>query len=367
MLITTLEITDFRNLQTATLHPEAIGYNVIYGNNGSGKTSLLEAIHCLSLGRSFRGSTPLQIIRHEADQFTLFSELLNETQRQLSVGLSRDRKGGLRWRLDRKEVNTSTDIVSLIPILLMNAHSHHLLELGPNCRRKFLDRGLFYQFDHFIDYYKNFCKAIKQRNTALRASSYAYQSGLESWTAVLVQQAQLMTELREQYIRIFAPFLKEAICELLQLTDFTIQYEPGWDSDKEYSRVLEDCLASDREAGYTQYGPHRADFKMTIKGRSAKHCLSRGQQKLLVSALLLAQGQLLARERERRTLYLIDDLPSELDKYSRQRILALLARQQAQVFVTTIEKETIQECTDSSFSMPLKMFHVEHGVVCETD
>jgi DNA replication and repair protein RecF len=366
MLITTLEITDFRNVQTATLHPASIGCNIIYGNNGSGKTSLLEAIHCLSLGRSFRGSTPLQIIRHEADQFTLFSELLNETQRSLSVGLSRDRKGGLRWRLDKKEINISTDIVSLIPVLLMNAHSHHLLELGPNGRRKFLDRGLFYQFDHFMDYYKNFCRAIKQRNIALRASSRAYQPGLDSWTAVLIQQAQLMTALREQYIRIFAPFLKAVVYELLQINDFTIQYEPGWDADREYSQVLEDCLSSDREAGYTQYGPHRADFKMTIKGRSAKHCLSRGQQKLLVSALLLAQGQLLAREKERRALYLIDDLPSELDKYSRQRILTLLARQQAQVFVTAIEKETIQECVDPSISMLLKMFHVEHGIVCET-
>jgi DNA replication and repair protein RecF len=117
--------------------------------------------------------------------------------------------------------------------------------------------------------------------------------------------------------------------------------------------------------GYTQLGPHRADFDIAIEGTPVKHFLSRGQQKLLICAMIIAQGQLLETHVNKGLIYLVDDLPAELDLISKQKLIALLARQQTQIFITTIESTSICDFFDEKSEVPMKVFHVEHGNIVE--
>src|SRR5690349_9007330 len=114
MAITSLRITDFRNLSAVLLEP-CYGLNIIHGNNGSGKTSLLEAIHYLGLGRSFRSGTSNQLIRHQTNKFAIFVQLMNESQHLIPVGIEREFDGSVRLRVAEKDVTSMTELVTFLP------------------------------------------------------------------------------------------------------------------------------------------------------------------------------------------------------------------------------------------------------------
>ena len=332
---------------------------------------MLEAIHTLGLGRSFRSSATRELIRQQTDKFTLFAQVLrNKTHHNTTIGIERTELGALRWRVDEKEVSAAADVVSILPMRIINSHSHDLIELGPNFRRKFLDWGLFYQFDDFLPCFKRFEMSLKQRNTLLREKKFAktcfdglYERELDSWTEVLAKQAAELTQFRRQYVKLLLPFLMNAIEMLSVIPQAQIKYDPGWDEDRSYATILADNAREDCQMGYTQYGPHRADLEILINAVPAKHFLSRGQQKLLVCAMVLAQGALLSAERGNQVIYLVDDLPSELDQISRQKLIALLMAQQTQVFMTAIEKEMVDSHIQQTSTLPIKMFHVKHGEI----
>jgi DNA replication and repair protein RecF len=361
MAIVSLRVVDFRNLSVAELTPCHRGLNIIHGLNGSGKTSLLEAIHYIGLGRSFRSGTSHQLIRHQTDKFILFAQIINDAERHIPIGVERHTNGSTRLRVSEKDTMTMTELATLLPIRVINSHSHHLFESGPIYRRKFLDWGLFYQFEEFLPCWRNFERALRQRNILLRERRPLTQ--LKSWTEELVKYGVKLDNLRRQYVELFTPFLIEAGRALLAMADLQVSYHPGWDNNYDYASVLADYSQEEYRFGHTQFGPHRADLEVDIGAVSVKHFLSRGQQKLLVCAMILAQGMMLARHTNKEVIYLVDDLPSELDRCSRKKLISLLAQQRTQVFITAIESETICELIEMQLELPTKVFHVEHGYV----
>lgn len=363
MAITLLRIADFRNLSAVILAPCEQGLNIIYGNNGSGKTSLLEAIHYLGVGRSFRSGTSNQLIRHQTTKFVLFANLMNAIDRQIPMGIERELGGVMRLRVAEKESISMAELASFLPTRVINAHSHYLFEGGPLFRRKFLDWGLFYQFDNFLPCWRYFERALKQRNRVLRERRSKQE--LDSWTTEVVKYGLELTYLRRKYIQLLFPFIVETAQMLLPAIDLQINYHPGWDENEEYAAILADHQQEEYRAGYTSFGPHRADLDIHIEAISVKHFLSRGQQKLLVCAMIVAQGMLLANHTNKRAIYLVDDLPSELDLQGRQKLISLLAKQKTQTFITAIEKETISDWINEP-EVLMKVFHVEHGGVRET-
>jgi len=367
MALLRLDIADFRNLSAVRWQPLANGFNLIYGNNGSGKTSLLEAIYYLSLGRSFRSTVLNRVISNSAEKFSLFAHLGAENQLITPVGIERYQNGETKIRIFGKDVRGAAELASLTPVQLINSNCYNLLD-APGFRRKYLDWGVFYASSEFLPIWRSFERALKQRNAALRGQLPHYE--LSIWTQELIEHALHFHRIREEYVQNLMPFLTQAIHELLPfslfLYDFKIQYHPGWPIGNEgiaYSDILTESLIRDRQLGHTQYGPHRADFKIIINQRPAKDILSRGQQKLFVCAMILAQGALLNSVANKRPIYLVDDLPSELDATSRSLLLSLLSKQQTQIFVTTVERETLDGFLTQ---YPTKMFHVEHGSVLLT-
>lgn len=361
MALQNIAITHFRNLISAKLTSLSPHFNLIYGHNGSGKTSLLEAIYYLSLGRSFRTSLSERIIHFDADKLSLFAEIHQPTFQIQNLGLERNTEGQLKLRLNGEDLNSIAELAQVLPLQLIDSHVHALLDGSPGVRRKYLDWCIFYDHSEYFRVWKQFIRALKQRNAALRGNLPKME--LISWTNELVRSGLLIDQLRREYTQLLIPIIKKMAEELLISFDFNISYYAGWDIQIDYAKILDLNYEKDRQFGHTLAGPHKADIKITINQIPAKDILSRGQQKLFVCAMIMARGALVQGRTSKQLFYLVDDLPSELDNVSRSRLIAQLSKQNAQVFITATDKNSLSSCLEE---YPMKMFHVEHGKVAET-
>ena len=363
MALNELLIRDFRNLSRVQLDKLVTrGFNFFYGLNGSGKTSLLEAIYYLAHKRSFRSLNAKRLIRHDAERFSVFSKIISQNEQHIPLGVERLTSGESTVRLDSKEVDSLSELANVLPTRLINVHSHLMLEGSPLFRRKYLDWGIFYLNDDFLPIWYRFKRFLRQRNAALRHQASPQE--LASWTREVVAAGLAFHALRQAYFDQLLPIIREILSGFFDIRQLKISYKAGWDESASYEEILASSLAQDLERGHTHYGPHRADLSVSINRVSAKDVLSTGQQKLLVCGMILAQGALLARLTQRRPIYLIDDLPAELDIDSRRWLISTLAEQQAQIFVTAVEQEAMSGIL-AQMDEPVKMFHVKQGMVEE--
>lgn len=361
MTISLLRMINFRNIAALELIPQAHGLNVIYGKNGSGKSSLLEAIHYLGHGKSFRTATPARMVKQATDKFSLFAQLKGKDECPIPVGVERSLNGQTRLRLAGNDIVSFAELASLLPMRIINSQSHQLFESGPQFRRKFIDWGLFFHNVHFLLTWRYFERALRQRNILLASKCYTQE--LEVWTHALIQYGVELNRYRQEYIAQLFPYLDTIAKQLLPLENFMLNYQAGWDQAYEYGEILAKYRTEDLHIGYTQYGPQRADLTIKTNGILVKHFLSRGQQKLLICAMILAQGLLLTKLTNKRLIYLVDDLPSELDLHSRERLISLLTKQETQIFITAIEPSTICDFVNEQSKVPMNVFHVEQGSI----
>ncbi len=299
------------------------------------------------------------IISHSAEKLSLFAQLQTHAHQVMPIGIERQRNGETRIRISGEEHSSFTELLKLTPCLLINSSGFGLLDAGPVFRRKYLDWGAFYLMNDFLRAWKQYERALKQRNALLR--KYKSKKELDVWTMELIRAAIQLDALRRDFVTQLLPFLQGALAELVEIPELKLSYYPGWDESLSFEEAISQSTNKDLYAGHTQLGPHRADFKIFIRDTSAKDILSRGQQKLFICGMIVAQGAMLNECVNRRPIYLIDDLPSELDITSRSRLMGLLARQSAQVFVTAVERAALTDVCQT----PMKMFHVEHGSVRE--
>jgi DNA replication and repair protein RecF len=359
-------INNFRNLSEVTLQPLTQGFNFLYGLNGSGKTSFLEAIYYLGHRRSFRSSNAERLIRYDCDRLSIFSNISDQSGQAIPMGIERLQEGDFRVRINGEDIATIAELATFLPMRLINVHSHQLLEGSPSFRRKYLDWGIFYQNQEFNSIWTRFNRLLKQRNAALRLRSSPGE--LLSWTQEFAEAAESFHQLRSHYFEQLLPILKNVLSQGLapffDLSGLNISYQPGWDRTQNYAELLRASFPKDLERGYTSYGPHRADLSLKINQVPAKEVLSTGQQKLLVCGMILAQGALLAKLVNKQPIYLIDDLPAELDIQSRSWLISTLTQQQAQIFVTAVEPDAMSGIF-AQVGSPVKMFHVKHGNITE--
>jgi DNA replication and repair protein RecF len=185
---------------------------------------------------------------------------------------------------------------------------------------------------------------------------------LDEWNAVLIESAGQVDGFRKSYVDTFVPVFRDTLSRLICLEDVQATYSRGWSQEEDYGQALEQSFQRDAERGVTHIGPHRADLRLRVAGREAESSLSRGQQKLVVCAMRVAQGILLARASGKTCVFLVDDLPSELDEKHRRRLSQLLEQVGHQVFVTGVDRDALRVGWTGK---DIKMFHVEHGEVTE--
>jgi DNA replication and repair protein RecF len=352
--LTQLRIHQFRNIDTS--FEPCNGINIFYGQNGSGKTSLLEAIYFLGLGRSFRSHLIQRLIHTEAQQFQIFAQLQQDNQ-TLPLGVERARSGEKKIRIDGQTVASIASLAKLVPLQLLTTESHRYFHDGPQIRRQYLDWGLFHVEPEFYLMWQQFQRVLKQRNAGLKNQLPTQE--IEVWTQELVHWSRKFDQFRKDYVNQLKLILDDLLKIVLPEFSLSLRYYRGWSESKDLFDVLNLNQFRDQQLGYTQFGPQRADLQLYSNSTPVSDCLSQGQQKLAAYVLHLSQGILLQEKTGHSPLYLIDDLASELDKNKRAFISKILRQLKSQVFITCIDPEDISDITSSSCA--IRMFHVEHG------
>lgn len=338
--------------------------NVFYGANGSGKTSVLESIHLLGMARSFRGSSIKSLISHDEQSCTVFGQTLAPSSTLIStipLGVQRNRVGEAQIRIGGRTVRTVAELAEQLPLQVITADSFGLLTGPPGSRRQYLDWGVFHVEQLFFSEWQRFQRCIKQRNKLLRRGKITKQE-LAVWTRDLAQSGAAINEYRKGYFEQIVPRFKDIMARLApSLNELELHYRQGWDKQLSYGDALQQGVKTDLEQGYTHSGPQRADIKVTSGGHLAAETLSRGQQKLVVCGLKLAQGHMMSEKGQGQCTYLIDDLPSELDEGHSRLVCAMLASMDAQVFITCVDQDEIRSVWPEN--QKIGLFHVEQGTV----
>ncbi|MBF6023258.1 DNA replication/repair protein RecF [Lysobacter niastensis] len=369
MHVTRLDIRGLRRFADIRLDP-APGINLITGENGAGKTSVLEALHLMAYGRSFRGRVRDGLIRVGDPALEIFVEWQDGSsgtaQGPGNGGTGRLRRAGLRhsgqdWtgRLDGREVDQLGDLCAALAVVSFEPGSHALITGGSESRRRYLDWGLFHVEPEFLALWRRYARALKQRNALLKRHARAGE--VEAWDRELAEAGEPLGRYRQLYLESLQPHVAGLARDLAPaLGEVTLEYLPGWRRDQ---LSLADALlvARDRDlaAGHTSVGPHRADWRIAFTGIPGREALSRGQAKLTALATLLGQAEHHAAARQDWPVVALDDLASELDRNHQQRVLERLRASGAQVLITGTELPAGLGAANAGF----RRFHVEHGLM----
>lgn len=346
-----IDIADFRCIEAARVEFGA-RCNLVWGPNGSGKTSLLEAIGFLSRGRSFRGTRTDGLVRHGAGHFTVAGRVVGRgLEHRLGIEAGR---GHLVVRVDRQPANSLAALAEKLAVQVIDPEIHRLVSDGPEVRRRFLDYGVFHVEHDFLGAWRRYRRALRQRNAGLRDG--IGDEVLVAWEPELLAAGETVDRLRRQHFGTLAEEFVVLGKELLGV-EVGCAYRSGWGEDREFPEALVAARARDREQGTTTVGPHRADVRLIYRGRSARQQVSRGQQKLFGAALVLAQTRAMARVRGEMPVLLVDDPAAELDGWSLGRLMSAVLRTDGQLVVTALTAEAL------SLPAETMMFHVEHGRV----
>ncbi len=357
MSLSTLTLQHFRNIEFAELDLSH-GCNIIVGDNGAGKTNILEGIYYLSLARSFRTSQLKKIIQTHSEHLQVVGKVRESGTGTDSVLGIRKSAAETQIRINGESVKQSSRLAAFLPLQIIHPQGHQLLEQGPKQRRQFLDWGVFHVEPSFLSLWHDYTRTVKQRNAALRQSQAP--RAIQLWDTRLIELGEKMTSLRKAYLQKLQPHIS-FYCSILIGMDVDVDYRWGWASELNFSTALKNGLEMDRQQGFTRIGPHRADLVFKSENQRVQDYFSRGQQKLLVCALRLAQIKQLRDEMDRDAVLLIDDLAAELDENHRAKLFKAAAETGAQVFITTTHLHLLK----SGIEYACKVFHVEHGHVTE--
>jgi len=366
MLIHQLSLSNVRNIARAqlTLHPKL---NIITGSNGAGKSSLLEALSIISAGKSFRTANIRKVIKEDADALTVFCTLQGPDGIQ-KIGLQRDLQGGFKAKRDGKNLTRLVDVSKQLPIFIIYPGFYEQVAEKRANRLKVFDWGVFHVEHNFFELWSKYSKTLKQRNALLKQIKSRVKSNdqLLYWNKTLSALGNELNKSRLRYIDSISTIFQETLSNT-KLKDSNIQlsYYRGFNKDHDFLSLLEETSEKDILRGTTQIGPHRADVRFLSSGQNIFEKASRGQQKMLVNALLISMIKRFSEDSGRASMVCLDDLPSELDEYNQEDLIAALsALPMAQILITAITENSLPEAI-SGYNR--HMFHVEHGMFQQRD
>ncbi|WP_051362227.1 DNA replication/repair protein RecF [Solimonas soli] len=354
MQIVQLRADNFRRFEHLSLpqnRPFSGRLNLFVGENAAGKTTLLEMLYCLNRGRSFRGTSPQELLGKGKAQWTVFSKLRSTNGFEHAVGLQWS-SSGVQARIDGKPA-VASELLRLAPAQILEPGMHKILLDGPTYRRSFIDWGVFHVEHVFLDAWRRYRRALRQRNQLLRQQRSERE--IAAWEPELAESGDVIHRLRLAHLQRIAPRARQRIQALLAEGEWEFELHPGWPAQSSLREVLAQQRKRDLQFATTMNGPHRAELKIRAGERSVRNRISRGQQKLLLAALLLSQCEEIHAQAGVAPILLVDDFTAELAVHYQRAFLGELQAYAGQVFITAFElNEVLQRAAPA-------VFHVEHG------
>ncbi len=385
-MIKHLQISNLRNLSQVNLSTSCC--NIIIGNNGSGKTSLLESIFLLSRGKSFRTHQPSRYIKHRKDFAIVFAIFDDDTR--LAIQKQTDATTQLRFNGDT--VKTQSSLTRYMPTLLIDPSSMNILEQGSASRRQLLDWLAFHVKPNFYTQWLAYQRLLKQRNSLLKQTRILtdlQKQQIAAWDLGLATHAKSIHYYRQQVFDEWQPYFLESMDKLLPhyTKKINVSYQPGFNVSQSLDKILEGRLLQDLQQGYTRVGSHRADIHVNWQSKidsknkvkeQAANVLSRGEKKLLITALKLSQLPLLQKHKNKLKsntdvsyetlnyersvpIVLLDDVTAELDEKAIKVLLTTLGGLDCQVFLTSLTENILPLVKD--YWQDYKLFHVKQGSI----
>ena len=327
--------------------------NFVYGDNAAGKTTLLELVHVLSRGRSFRGSSLQDCAGPAGKHWRLRGRYQQQGDMPPVVVVAAWAQGELA-QMRAGQAASRLELLREYPVQILEPGLHKLLQDGPSYRRGFLDWGVFHVEHGFHPAWRRYSRALRQRNLALRQR--APDRELEPWTAELAQSGEQVHAYRLAQLEALRPYMERLVPRLLDTDDWSLDLQAGWTAGQSLRQTLDAHLARDRQQGLTQDGPQRAELRLRLFQRQTKTLVSRGQQKQLIAALLLSQCELICETTGSAPILLVDDFGSELGQDYQRRLFQTLRDYPGQLFITSFAPAGVLENIGEG-----AMFHVEHG------
>ena len=350
MSLLEISISDLRCIERAELELSR-GVTLLWGDNGSGKTSVLEGIFLLGRGRSFRTRNNERLIRRGTDRLRVIGKVESQDAQAQVVGFEASRAGTLA-RISGRPAQSLAELSQAFPVQVLEPGIHRLVEEGGYRRRRWMDWAVFHVEPQFIDSWLRYTRALKQRNAALRADA----SQASAFDPELSRLGEVISESRRAFIERLQPHWHEAVTALSGL-EVELHYFRGWTQEHSLAEALVSSRARDEARGLTHAGPHRADVAVRMHGRPAREVLSRGQQKLVAVAMTLAQLRLLQEQTQTTPTLLLDDPAAELDATRLEQFIAEVSRLRSQLVVTSLHPES------RLFGTPERTFRVVQGRV----
>jgi len=325
--------------------------NWIVGDNGAGKTSVLEALYWLGRGKSFRGA-PAQRCARSGENAWSVSARVQKPERPPDRLALRFEQGALHASCNQS-ATTLVEQARHLPLQMIEPGLHRIVEDGPAHRRRFLDWGMFHVEHSYLDTWRAFARALKQRNAALRSGQSP--AHLSAWTQEVVNSGSRLAALREQGVAGLLPAF-QARCADFGLEQAKLELLPGWEAGQTLGDALAARMEQDARQRMTTAGPHRSELRISVGGEAARDRVSRGQQKVLLAALSLAQADVLRTRAGIVPVLLMDDFTAELGAGYQEQLARALLHYPGQTIVTSLEH------TSAMLDVgPARWFHVEQG------
>ncbi len=350
MFLKKIRLQQYRNIASIRMEPSRY-LTILHGFNGQGKTNILESIYLLGTARTFRSGKIPDLISNGFTKSNLYGIVESAgVENEIYLQLENNSR---RFSINSKNIHNSGELYGKLPVVIFSPDDTAMIKLGPETRRRYLDRSLYASYSGFLQDYQNYYRTLKQRNALLKTNKY---ETLELWTKQLADAGILLMQDRQRYLIRLQELLQKNYLSISGKNEkVEIEYRP--DVPVNFQDVLFEQFDHDKHYKNTGRGPHRDDILFLIDGRPLKVYGSQGQQRSFVLALKMAEMDYLKETFGELPVLLLDDIASELDRERMMNLLTFLRQQEVQVLITT---------TDITHFLPAvqndsRIFRVEGG------
>ena len=369
MEINNLKMISFRNHKKTNISFDP-GLTIIWGENGSGKTSILEAIHSLSFGKSFRTNNKRDLIKKGDESFYLKGDFKSKNNAKNTISLSQDIKGNKKITINQKTIKKRKELFGLNNVVIFSPEEEEITKGSPLIRRNYFDKVFSICSLKYLETLLSYNKLIKQRNTLLKTEKNLEkkEKEIDVWDEPLsIKGLELWLD-RKKQMNQFIDFFFEVVQRFDNNLLLDINYNLKTQKKEDYIDALKNSRSDDIRRGYTSFGPHRDDVLFRWNKKKIKNHGSQGEHKLFLALLKISEHLFISKKTEKTPIFLIDDMFANLDKERSKKLLRFVEtfknenKEKSQTIITTTNIINIKENGLFSEYENIKKHHlVENG------